>query len=500
MTVGGRITLGSTLLICLLASALLYESITIARLAETQREVSQRLLPSTLVALDLVTVTEHMQDCVLKYEVTGDHEYASELLKGTDRVEAVLSSLRQLKERETSAEFDAISEIWRQFPSPLIRSADGSGGPTDPDPAELKRQLVPLLRQLNEAVSAFVASGRRAADSYVLNAQQSMEHAHLVALAVFGVSILLGVVIIIATVRSIRRPLRRLARATRAIADGRFDHHVAIEGNDELSELAHQFNRMAARLAELDQMKKDFFSFVSHEIKTPLAAMAETSQVMLDGLTGDLSKQQQSLIQLQKDNVERLQHMIGELIELSRFEAGVMEYDFAPTDIGELVQVAREQFAALYQSRGVNLVAEAQDNLGRATVDRDRLLQVLHNLLSNALRVSPESSTVNIVARIVVFSDVRWLRLVVADRGSGIADEHKELLFRRFHRISNRQIRDRHGLGLGLSICRDIVIAHDGRIFVEDTPGGGATFVVEVPLAGPGPAGSAGPIRREETA
>ena len=160
------------------------------------------------------------------------------------------------------------------------------------------------------------------------------------------------------TVRSIQVPLSRLARGTRAVAQGRFDQRVQAAGGDEFSALAADFNEMVRRLGELDQMKKDLLSHVSHELKAPLAAMEETNQLLVEGIPGPVTEDQRRLLDLNLQSVRRLSALIAKLLDLSRMEAGVMEYDMRARDMVPLLQGPAAELGALAREKGVRFALE----------------------------------------------------------------------------------------------------------------------------------------------
>src|SRR5207247_5430730 len=150
-------------------------------------------------------------------------------------------------------------------------------------------------------------------------------------------SLVLGLVVAAVIVGSINEPLRRLTQGTRAIAKGQFWHRLPTHGNDEFSELARDFNVMSERLGQLDQMKKDFVSHVSHDLKAPLASIRQIMHLLLQEIPGQLNEQQKGLIQLSYNSAERLAAMVGYLLDVARMEAGTMEYQMATQDIVPMI-------------------------------------------------------------------------------------------------------------------------------------------------------------------
>src|SRR5262249_50233162 len=206
------------------------------------------------------------------------------------------------------------------------------------------------------------------------------------------------IVVALLFVRSIDEPLRRLVEGTRAIAKGQFWHRLPARGNDEFAELAHDFNVMTERLGELDQMKKDFVSHVSHDLKAPLASIRQIMHLLLQEIPGPLSEQQKSLIQLSYKSAERLASMVGNLLDISRMEAGSMEYQITSHDIVPVVKGAMDELEVQAREKGTRFRLECSEASVFVECDRERIVQVIGNLYENALKFSPGST--DIVTRI----------------------------------------------------------------------------------------------------
>ncbi len=230
---------------------------------------------------------------------------------------------------------------------------------------------------------------------------------------------------------------------------------------------------MTEKLGQLDQMKKDFVSHVSHDLKAPLASIRQIMHLLLQEIPGSLNEQQKGLIQLSYNSAERLAAMVGNLLDVSRMEAGAMEYDIAPHDLLPLIKAVADEFSVQAREKGIRLSVDC----GRPSVfvqcDRDRIVQVIGNLFENALKFSPGNS--EIITRIGEGQDGEIL-ISVSDSGPGVPDGHKERIFHKFHQVKYGKKIAGQGVGLGLAICKTIVEAHRGRIWVEDNPKGGSVF------------------------
>jgi len=286
-------------------------------------------------------------------------------------------------------------------------------------------------------------------------------------------SLLLSLIVAAVIVRAINDPLRRLTQGTRAIAKGQFWHRLPTHGSDEFTELARHFNIMTEKLGELDQMKKDFVSHVSHDLKAPLASIRQIMHLLLQGIPGALNDQQTSLIQLSYNSAERLAAMVGNLLDVSRMEAGTMEYQMSTHELIPMIKGALDEFEVQAQEKGIRVQLEQNEPSIFVKCDRERIVQVIGNLLDNALKFSPNNS--QIVMRVGQRKPGEVM-ISVSDSGPGVPDAHKNRIFHKFHQVKHGKKIAGQGVGLGLAICDTIVRAHQGEIWVEDNPNGGSVF------------------------
>jgi two-component system sensor histidine kinase GlrK len=304
--------------------------------------------------------------------------------------------------------------------------------------------------------------------------------------------------------RSISEPLRRLAAGTREVARGRFGYRLDTQRGDEFAQVAEAFNTMTERLGALDHMKQDFVSTVSHDLKSPLASLRETTTLLIDEVPGSLTASQRRVLLLQRESADRLGRMIAKLLDLSRLHAG-LALDRRPVELARLLQSAVEHARAAARERGIQVRLDAAPLARqRLVADEDRLRQLLDNLLENAIKFSPVCGAIDVAARVQRGIVV----LEVADHGPGVPEPERKRIFERFHQTSHGRAVPGRGVGLGLTICREIVQAHGGSIRVESGHTGGSVFVTELPLGavddaadgdGAPPAG-AGAVARDEAA
>jgi two-component system phosphate regulon sensor histidine kinase PhoR len=234
------------------------------------------------------------------------------------------------------------------------------------------------------------------------------------------------------------------------------------------------------RFKELDEMKNDFVRMVSHELRSPLAAIKQQHTVILDGLAGELTQKQRELLTRAHAKIQGLLELINDLLDVAKMEAGYGQLEQVPLDLreilGELVELMRERAA----SQQVTLKLSAADGLPLIQADRRSMEEVFGNLVSNAINYSPDGGEV----RIAAISRGDYLEVAVQDQGIGIEAEEIPKIFDKFYRVKSPKTRQVIGTGLGLALVKGLIEAHRGAVDVESEVGVGTTFRVKLPTVG----------------
>ena len=297
-------------------------------------------------------------------------------------------------------------------------------------------------------------------------------HAVMIALPASVVLALLGAGVI--AVR-MTRSLRRLSVATTQVVEGSFVAPVGVEGRDEIGRLAQAFNRMGERLREADRMKEEFFSHISHELRTPLTSVREAATLLRDEVPGVLAPKQARLVEIIAASTDRVLRLVNEILELSRLRADLLAIDRRNVDVGNLVHRALEQVRPQAEARGLRMESNGAIDGARVLGDEERLLQVLVNLLGNAIKFTPPGGAV----RLGVTAGTDRVEVAVEDTGVGIPPEALPRVFERYWQARGT----RAGTGLGLAIVKSIVEMHGGRVQAHSSEGKGSRFVVQLPRA-----------------
>jgi signal transduction histidine kinase len=275
--------------------------------------------------------------------------------------------------------------------------------------------------------------------------------------------------------RGMTQPLRDMAQAARRMETGDYTQRVHTGSVDEVGQLAHAFNRMSAELESLEQLRRDLVANVSHELKTPISALRAHLENLLDGV----ERPDPETLQVMLAQSERLGRLVDQLLDLSRLESGDVPLEREPVELRPLVTQVLSEIEVARPDPHVRLEERLPDDLPPVLADRERVHQVLFNLLDNAVRFTSPGGRVTVTAsRHDGSVDVE-----VSDTGPGIAPEHLPRLFERFYRADGSRSRDDGGTGIGLAIARSVIEAHGGRIWAESRPGHGATFTFELPAA-----------------
>jgi len=294
-----------------------------------------------------------------------------------------------------------------------------------------------------------------------------------------GAAMLAAVVVSLFVSTRIVTPIQRLLAASRRIASGHYAERVPATETDELGALAAQFNTMAAELEAAERRRVALIGDVAHELRTPLATIEGYTEGLLDGVVAPGAETWALL----HDEAARLRRLVQELQELSRAEARQLPLQLRPCPPAELVDQAVRRIAPQFAEKGVMLTTDVPTDLPPVRADADRIIQVLINLLGNALRYTPAGGSV----RVSVERQEDAVTFHVADTGIGIAPEHLPHLFERFYRVDKARSRALGGSGIGLTIGRAIVEAHDGQIWAASAGQvQGATFSFTLPIALPG--------------
>ena len=273
--------------------------------------------------------------------------------------------------------------------------------------------------------------------------------------------------------RYLMRPIRELTAATRAVADGDMEQVVPVRSNDELGELADSFNRMNKQLARSMNVRRQMTADIAHELRTPLSVIIGHADGIHDGVL-PLSMETVEII---RDEATRLEGLVEDLRTLSLSDAGELSLTKELLSPATLLNDAKQLFSMRALQKEITLKVAADENLPNIQADPARMMQVLGNIIENAIRHTPESGEIILRAEEKDAS----IQISVQDSGEGLAAEEATHIFDRFYRADPSRQRESGGSGLGLAISKSIVEGHGGRIWAESKPGQGLTVNITLP-------------------
>lgn len=273
--------------------------------------------------------------------------------------------------------------------------------------------------------------------------------------------------------RTIAAPVKKITNAAKALKEGDYSARTGMTGSDEIARLGSMFDLMADSVESNRKLERRLVTDVAHELRTPLMAIQSTVEAMIDGVFKPDAERLETL----NSEVQRLSRLVDALLKLSRLESRTKPIEQKKVDLTEMLSSVVQTHQAYIHDAGLNLEFEYDPHV-YVFGDADLLRQATANLISNAVRYTPEGGTITIMAR---KGDLMG-QIVVKDTGIGLTPEEAKLVFQRFWRADSGRARATGGLGIGLSVVKEIVEQHNGWVRVEGRPNEGACFTIYIPL------------------
>ena len=481
MRLGPKIFLTSVLLIATLVAVAAWSLLAMQRLVAVNRGILTETLPALHAAVGLRESLPALVRLETRYIVLGDREYYALWARRTRSVAEELDRLAGLvntdEERLRLAEVRAGLATYRRLVEEeralVARGRKGSA-------LELSEGRSRAAADKAEAAAVRLGTAIESGAGDALTRARDLEKrtwtAVLVALLA-SVGAALGGTAWVAV--RLTRSLRVLSVATHEVAKGSFREPVRVVTRDEIAELAGDFNRMAARLREVEAMKEEFFSTISHELRTPLTSIREGVHLLREGAYGPLTPKQERLMTIVGMSAKRLLRLINQILDLSKLRAGLLPLERRWVDLDRLAGRALDELRPQAEEKGVQLDRDGATPSVKIFGDEERLLQILVNLLGNAVKFTPAGGSV----RLTLEERGDGVELAVVDTGPGIPAAAFPRIFDRY-----QQAHQGHGgSGLGLAIVKALAEAHGGSVRAESEEGKGSRFSVMLPRDGESP-------------
>lgn len=480
LTIFWRVILAHSILLTLTVGVSLYAYTHLHALAGLSTEIVHTDAASLSAEKKVQKLFVAQMRTAEKYRLWRDKAFYAHFTQGSSDLSAALDAVAALvtspQEQDLVA---AIRAAYTRYANALATSL----APNSSWEREKTALSDAILTALNElmALRSDVLLGKT-----TLARDHALQASHVLAgLSAGGFSLAFFLAFVQA--RRLSRPLTALRQALLRIGQGEFQASLALRGPREMRDLAHSFNRMATMLAELDQMKADFIAHMSHELRTPLTGIKEGTALLLEEIPGALTAAQRRILEVVRTHSARLFHSVAALLDLSKMEAGMLEYVRTPSDLGLLIDRSIDAVQLPAQKKGLQVEVAHAAALPLLSLDETRMQEVLENLLSNAVKFTPEQGTIQVATRLDTTGPHSQVEVRVTDTGPGLPAEDVQRIFDKFYQSPYHRQEHRQGTGLGLTIAQHIVEAHGGRIWAESQLGHGTTVAFRVPVdAGPG--------------
>src|SRR6266849_1908433 len=471
-----RLALSSLAIIIVVAGVNFYALSQLRQLTALSTELVSYHYPSIDTAKRLLANLYTQLGSEKKYLAVRDLAFVRDFAQEVDEFRQILTTLQEQESAPDGQKLlKEVDRLHQEYLDLFRGEADRQARPT----AGYAGRRDALIARMTDALDAYVSLHETRANALVIDSRARSARAEIITQQLVIAVVLLGLGLAGLATYSILYPLRRVQEHIRRIGQGTFGQSVNVVAPSDLRELVDTVNWMGKKLQELDDMKAEFLAHVSHDLRTPLASIREGTQLLLDEIPGPLTKEQREILRIMTESSERLIRLISTLLDLSKMEAGMMEYRIVLTDLARFAKTSVDKVRLLAEGKRIQILTDAPGGRLWVPADGPRIEQVLDNLLSNALKFSPEGRTVNL--RMVPDVKGGVIHVSVSDTGPGIPPEDLPHIFERFYQGHMQAKTTVVGSGLGLALAKKIVEAHGGRIWVESELGKGTTVHFTLP-------------------
>jgi two-component system sensor histidine kinase GlrK len=476
----GKILLGFGAFLFIMVLAI----ITVIQLSPYTKKPPELMILPLAEELQEVLVTEH--PTALKYCETGQRNDSMMLSLVFDRIDTHIATLRTLVDTSQRKSLDLLQLLHDRYKARARSTIDsmkadhGFSGK-----ASLLRQK-PLVDSLVTTFQAFMEGHLPSLGKSLKQLLKSAEDAQTGGLIILLLVTFLGGYLALLIARALTKPILALKGGTQKVGEGKYET-VPITTRDEIADLTRAFNLMSDKLRQLDEMRMQMMSEISHEMRTPLQVIKAGCYTIIHAKDGPvLTDRQKDAVGKIHQATNRINQFINSFLDVAKMEAGLMKFDFEEVDIVEMLTPLLQEMQLIGMTRQINVELK-QEPVPRLKIDKERMGQVFSNLLSNALKYTPDGGSITIRIRNVAGATAAqggskgWVNIDVEDSGVGIPEGDIANLFKKFYQAKNTPLVNEKGSGLGLALVKHVTEAHGGRVSVKSQVGVGSTFTVQLP-------------------
>jgi signal transduction histidine kinase len=431
------------------------------------------------VRFEALSISQGMVDNLLSME---ENQKKYDVLKQDNYKQYYLSALKEYRHNLESIQWYRYegSAVWGDLAAQFKQAFPNL--PEDTAQAMEQPPWVPLER-LNAWLDTITTANKdneRSIESSMRELHAWSESAVRAGQIGLGVSMAVALLASLYLTYSLYRPLRELRRGIRAFTlDGKLEP-VRVISHDELGELATAYNEMTARLQEEEKMRSDFIDMLSHEIRTPLTSIRESVNLMRERLLGEVNDRQKRFLDIASSELERISKLLARLMQVSSMSSRFITLNFKPVEPVSLLTETVDKASPSAEAKSISISTHVSPDVPSVMADTEHLRQALLNLIGNAVKFSPPGQAVDVSLQLA--DGGNQLLFSIVDSGPGIPDEEQPLVFNKYYRGETMK-KNVDGIGLGLSIAKNIVEAHGGKIWLNSRPGRGSTFFFTIPIA-----------------
>jgi len=471
-----RLALGYVTILALVIGVNLYILNQFRALTDLGAELVTHHFPAVATAKQLITSLYAQLKSDKQYLVLRDTTLLKDFLQEAENFRKTLAALEdQEREGITREALQKVKAHHEEFHTLFLNVGVEQADRSPHAIANYEQHRDRLIDAMTQAITAYITSQEASVGAILRDSHLRSVQAQELTQQLLMMALVLGLGLAGIASYSILRPLRRVKAQIHRIGQGHFGGTISQAVPQELRDLVDQVNLMGEKLQKLDEMKSEFLANISHELRTPLTSIREGSQLLLDGIPGELTKDQAETLAIISDSSQRLNQLIGNLLDLSRMEADMVAYNFNPTDLNRLAVRSTEKVKFLADRKNIHLDIDlVPEKVKVQEVDGQRMEQVFENLLSNAIKFSPNGATISI--RSQPDSTNRGIHFTVEDTGPGIPKEDVPHIFERFYQGKTPEGRVYVGSGIGLALAKRVIEDHGGTIWAESTLGKGTAL------------------------
>ena len=471
-----RLALGYVTILALVIGVNLYILNQFRALTELGAELATHHFPAVETAKQLITSLYAQLKSDKQYLVLRDTTLLKDFLQEAENFRKTLEALEDQEGVGTTREALLQVKGYHEEFHTLFLSVGVEQTARGPLAiANYERQRDALIDAMTGAINAYISSQEASVGAILRDSHLRSVQAQEITQQLLLMALVLGLGLAGIASYSILRPLRRVNAQIRRIGKGQFGGTIPLAVPQELRDLVAQVNLMGGKLQKLDEMKSEFLANISHELRTPLTSIREGSQLLLDGIPGKLNRDQVETLTIISDSSQRLNHLIGNLLDLSRMEADMVAYNLHPTDLNRVALRSVEKVKFLADRKNIHMDIDLyMEKVKIQEVDDQRMEQVFENLLSNAIKFCPKGSTISMKSEPDSTKD--GIHFVVEDTGPGIPKDELSHIFERFYQGKTPEGRAYMGSGIGLALAKRVIEDHGGSIWAESTLGKGTAL------------------------